>query len=76
MGRGHWAPLTLARGPSWSVLTPKRGMLALLRLELCMSFFTPLICDMGRCAFSLSSLGGGEGISTSCWLSGGEKVRR
>lgn len=62
--------LTLARSPSWSVFTPKRGMAVKVKLELCISFFTPLICDIGRFFFSLSfSLEIGEGISTSCCLS-------
>lgn len=66
--------LTLANGPSWSVFTPKRGMAAQLKLELCISFFTPLICDIGRFFFSLSfSLGTEVGISTSCCLSGGDR---
>lgn len=39
-------PPTWARRSSWSVFTPKRGMLVF-RLLLCISFFTPVICDMG-----------------------------
>lgn len=60
---------TLAKESSVSVLTPKRGMLELVRLVLCISFFTPLICDMGFFFFSFSFWVCGEGISTSCCLS-------
>lgn len=38
---------TWARSSSWFVFTPKRGMLESVRLLLCISFFTPVICDMG-----------------------------
>ncbi len=58
--------LTSAKESSVSVLTPKRGMLELVRLVLCMSFFTPLIWHMGFFSFSFCW----EGISTSCCLSG------
>lgn len=62
---------TLASSASWSVRTPKRGMPAAARLELCVSFLTPLIWDMGRFLRSFSlSLASAEGISTSCCLSG------
>lgn len=67
--------LTLAKESSVSVLTPKRGMLELVRLVLCMSFFTPLIWHMGFFFFSFSFCVCGEGISTSCCLSGGERAR-
>lgn len=62
---------TLASSASRSVRTPKRGMPAAASLEPCLSFLTPLICDMGRflCSFSLS-FASAEGISTSCCLSG------
>lgn len=60
--------LTLASRLSCSVLTPKRGMRLGARLGLCVSFFTPLIWDMGRRFFSFS-FGGGDRISTSCGFS-------
>lgn len=62
---------TLASSASCSVRTPKRGMPAAASLELCLSFLTPLIWDMGRFlrSFSLSFVSA-EGISTSCCLSG------
>lgn len=61
---------TLARWSSFSVLTPKREMLVLFRLELCISFFTPLIWVMSCCFFFFSlSFWVGDGISTSFCLS-------
>lgn len=66
--------LTLAKDSSVSVLTPKRGMLELVRLVLCMSFFTPLIWHMVFLFNSFSFCICGEGISTSCCLSGGERT--
>lgn len=44
-------------------------MLELVRLELWVSFLTPLIWDIGRFFFSLSFCDCGDGISTSCCLS-------
>lgn len=67
--------LTLAKDSSVSVLTPKRGMLELVRLVLCMSFFTPLIWHMVFLFNSFSFCICGDGISTSCCLSGGERER-
>lgn len=64
---------TFANSSSVSVLTPKRGMLELVRLEECWSFFTPLIWDMGLFFFSFSFCVWGHGISTSCCLSGVKK---
>lgn len=60
--------LTLASTSSCSVFTPNLGMLELVRLELCINFFTPLIWDIGLFFFSFS-FWVGEGISTSCCLS-------
>lgn len=59
---------TLASRLSCGALTPKRGMQAGAKLGLCVTFFTPLICDMGLFFFSLS-FGGGDRISTSCCFS-------
>lgn len=56
---------TLASESSCSVLIPNRGRALLVRLELCVSFFTPLIWHMG---FSRSR-NVGDGISTSFCLS-------
>lgn len=73
--RADWnkARQTFANSSSVSVLTPKRGMLELVRLEECWSFFTPLIWDMGLFFFSFSFCVWGHGISTSCCLSGVKK---
>ena len=61
---------TLARWSSFSVFTPNREMLVLFKLELCINFFTPLICVMSCCFFFFSlSFWVGEGISTSFCLS-------
>lgn len=69
-----WVPFvrrhTLASSSSVSVLTPKRGILEFVRLDECCSFFTPLIWDMGLFFFSFSFCVWGDGISTSCCLSG------
>lgn len=59
---------TLASRFSCGVLTPKRGMEAGAKPGLCVTFFTPLICDIGLFFFSFS-FGGGERISTSCCFS-------
>lgn len=59
---------TLARNPSWLVLTPKRGMVEGARLGLWVAFFTPLIWDMGLFFLSLS-LVGGDMMSMSCCFS-------
>lgn len=67
---------TFANSSSVSVLTPKRGILELVRLEECWSFFTPLIWDMGLFFFSFSFCVWGHGISTSCCLSGVETWSR
>lgn len=56
---------TLASASSCSVLIPNRGRALVVRLELCVSFFTPLIWHMG---FSRSR-SVGDGISTSFCLS-------
>lgn len=70
------AKLTLLSSSSWSVLTPNWGILELVRLELCMSFLTPLIWHMGCCRFFFSrSFCVGDGISTSFCLSEDEKRR-
>lgn len=61
---------TLASSSSVSVLTPNRGMFEFVRLDECCSFFTPLIWDMGLFFFSFSFCVWGDGISTSCCLSG------
>lgn len=53
----------MASSSSWSVLTPKRGMEVLERLELWDSFLTPLMWLMGL------SFRVGDGISTSFCLS-------
>lgn len=65
---------TLARWSSFSVFTPNREILVLFKLELCINFFTPLICVMSCCFFFFSlSFWVGEGISTSFCLSGTKK---
>lgn len=56
---------TLASSSSWSVLTPKRGIEELERLELWDSFLTPLMWLIGL------SFRVGDGISTSFCLSTG-----
>lgn len=56
---------TLASSSSWSVLTPKRGIEVLERLELWDSFLTPLMWLIGL------SFRVGDGISTSFCLSTG-----
>lgn len=58
---------TLASSSSWSVLTPKRGIDVLERLELWDSFLTPLMWLIGL------SFRVGDGISTSFCLSAGRR---
>lgn len=67
---------TLASSSSVSVLTPNRGMFEFVRLDECCSFFTPLIWDMGLFFFSFSFCVWGDGISTSCCLSGETQCRK